>query len=95
MKLFLVLTLKKVALELGLLAEQEFNEWVVPGDMIGPMKYRLYMIWVNEKKDSKKSVNDVTLFKSYITLIRLMLLNLVLSKSINAYKLKKKNQERE
>jgi hypothetical protein len=49
MKLFLVLTLKKAALELGLLTEQEFNEWVVPGDMIGPMKYRLYVIWVNER----------------------------------------------
>lgn len=31
-------SLKKAALELGLLTEQQFDEWVVPGDMIGPMK---------------------------------------------------------
>ncbi len=31
-------TLKKAALELGLLTEQQFNEWVVPEDMIGPIK---------------------------------------------------------
>ena len=31
-------SLKKAALALGLLTEQQFDEWVVPGDMIGPMK---------------------------------------------------------
>lgn len=31
-------SLKKAALELGLLTEQQFDEWVVPGDMIGPME---------------------------------------------------------
>lgn len=31
-------TLKKAALELGLLTEQQFDEWVNPQDMIGPMK---------------------------------------------------------
>ena len=31
-------SLKKAALDLGLLTEQQFDEWVVPGDMIGPMK---------------------------------------------------------
>lgn len=31
-------SLKKAALELGLLTEQQFDEWVVPGDMTGPMK---------------------------------------------------------
>jgi len=31
-------SLKKAALDLELLAEQQFDEWVVPGDMIGPMK---------------------------------------------------------
>ena len=32
------LTLKEAALALGLLTEQQFNEWVVPEEMIGPMK---------------------------------------------------------
>jgi len=31
-------TLKKAALELELLTEQQFEEWVVPGDMTGPLK---------------------------------------------------------
>ncbi len=31
-------TLKKAALELGLLTEQQFNEWVVPEKMIDPIK---------------------------------------------------------
>ena len=31
-------SLKKAALDLGLLTEQQFDEWVVPGDMIGPIK---------------------------------------------------------
>ena len=31
-------SLKKAALDLGLLTEQQFDEWVVPGNMIGPMK---------------------------------------------------------
>jgi fumarate hydratase class II len=31
-------SLKKAALDLGLMTEQQFDEWVVPGDMIGPMK---------------------------------------------------------
>jgi len=31
-------SLKKAALALGLLTEQQFDEWVVPGDMIGPIK---------------------------------------------------------
>jgi len=31
-------TLKKAALELGLLTEQQFNEWIVPEAMIGPIK---------------------------------------------------------
>jgi len=31
-------SLKKAALDLGLLTEQQFDEWVVPGDMISPMK---------------------------------------------------------
>jgi fumarate hydratase, class II len=31
-------TLKKAALELGILTEQQFDEWVVPGAMIGPNK---------------------------------------------------------
>jgi len=30
-------SLKKAALDLGLLTEQQFDEWVVPGDMIGPI----------------------------------------------------------
>lgn len=32
------LTLKEAALALGLLTEEQFNEWVVPEEMIGPMK---------------------------------------------------------
>jgi fumarate hydratase class II len=32
-------TLKKAALELGFLTEQQFDEWVVPKDMTGPLKY--------------------------------------------------------
>jgi fumarate hydratase, class II len=31
-------TLKKAALELGLLTEQQFEEWIVPAAMIGPIK---------------------------------------------------------
>lgn len=31
-------TLKKAALELGLITEQQFDDWVVPGDMTHPMK---------------------------------------------------------
>jgi fumarate hydratase, class II len=31
-------SLKKAALDLGLLTEQQFDEWVVPKDMTGPMK---------------------------------------------------------
>ena len=31
-------TLKKAALELGLISEQQFDGWVVPGDMTHPMK---------------------------------------------------------
>ena len=31
-------SLKKAAIALGLLTEQQFDEWVVPGDMIGPIK---------------------------------------------------------
>lgn len=31
-------SLKKAALDLDLLTEKQFDEWVVPGDMIGPMK---------------------------------------------------------
>jgi len=31
-------TLKEAALALGLLTEQQFNKWIIPGDMIGPMK---------------------------------------------------------
>jgi fumarate hydratase class II len=31
-------TLKKAALELGLLTEQQFDEWIVPAAMIGPIK---------------------------------------------------------
>ena len=32
------ISLKKAALELGLLTEQQFDEWVVAADMIGPVK---------------------------------------------------------
>ena len=32
------ISLKQAVLELGLLTEQQFDEWVVPGDMIGPIK---------------------------------------------------------
>lgn len=32
------ISLKKAALELGLLTEQQFDEWVVAADMIGPLK---------------------------------------------------------
>jgi fumarate hydratase class II len=32
------LTLKEAALALGLLTEEQFNEWVVPEEMIGPIK---------------------------------------------------------
>ena len=31
-------TLKKAALELGLLTEQQFDDWIVPAKMIGPSK---------------------------------------------------------
>ena len=31
-------TLKKAALELGFVSEQQFNEWVKPEKMIGPSK---------------------------------------------------------
>jgi fumarate hydratase class II len=31
-------SLKNAAVDSGLLTEQQFDEWVVPGDMIGPMK---------------------------------------------------------
>lgn len=31
-------SLKKAALDLGLLTEQQFDGWIVPGEMIGPMK---------------------------------------------------------
>ena len=34
-------SLKKAALALGLLTEQQFDEWVVPGDMTGPIHDRL------------------------------------------------------
>ncbi|HEX7492715.1 MAG TPA: class II fumarate hydratase [Bacteroidales bacterium] len=34
-------TLKKAALELGLLTEEQFNEWIVPEEMIGPIKRNL------------------------------------------------------
>ena len=34
-------TLKKAALELGLLTEQQFNEWIIPEAMIGPIKRNL------------------------------------------------------
>jgi fumarate hydratase class II len=34
-------TLKKAALELGLLTEQQFEEWIVPAAMIGPIKRNL------------------------------------------------------
>jgi fumarate hydratase, class II len=34
-------SLKKAALALGLLTEQQFDEWVVPGKMIGPIHDRL------------------------------------------------------
>ena len=30
-------TLKAAALELGFLTEQQFDEWVVPGNMTGPI----------------------------------------------------------
>lgn len=32
------ITLKEAALELGLLTEQQFDEWIVPGNMTGPLK---------------------------------------------------------
>ncbi|HAQ21419.1 MAG TPA: class II fumarate hydratase [Prolixibacteraceae bacterium] len=32
------ISLKEAALELGLLTEQQFDEWVIPRDMIGPIK---------------------------------------------------------
>ena len=35
------LTLKEAAVELNLLTEQQFDEWVVPADMISPMKRKL------------------------------------------------------
>jgi fumarate hydratase class II len=35
------LTLKEAALELNLLTEQQFNEWVVPAAMIRPIKRKL------------------------------------------------------
>ena len=34
-------TLKKAALELRLLTEQQFDEWIVPAAMIGPIKRNL------------------------------------------------------
>ena len=33
-------TLKEAALALGHLTEEQFNEWVVPANMIGPEEYR-------------------------------------------------------
>ena len=33
--------LKEAALELGLLTEQQFDEWIVPAAMIGPNKRKL------------------------------------------------------
>jgi len=35
------ISLKKAALELGFMTEQQFDEWVIPGDMIGPMKNKM------------------------------------------------------
>jgi fumarate hydratase class II len=35
------LTLKEAALELNLLTEQQFDEWVVPAEMIRPFKKKL------------------------------------------------------
>jgi len=35
------LTLKKAAVESGLLTEKQFDEWVVPGDMIDPLKHNI------------------------------------------------------
>jgi fumarate hydratase class II len=34
-------TLKKAAMESGLLTEQQFDEWIVPANMIGPNKSNL------------------------------------------------------
>ncbi len=34
-------TLKKAALDSGLLTEQQFDEWIIPGDMTGPLKHKL------------------------------------------------------
>jgi fumarate hydratase, class II len=31
-------SLKRAAVELGFLTEEQFDEWVVPGNMTGPMK---------------------------------------------------------
>ena len=33
-------TLKESALELGLLTEEQFAQWVIPSDMIGPKPYK-------------------------------------------------------
>jgi fumarate hydratase class II len=35
------LTLKEAALELNLLTEQQFDEWVVPAEMIHPIQRKL------------------------------------------------------
>ena len=35
------LTLKEAALELNLLTEQQFDEWVVPAEMIRPVQKKL------------------------------------------------------
>lgn len=34
------LTLKQSALELGHLTEQQFNDWVKPGEMVGPTEFK-------------------------------------------------------
>ena len=34
------LTLKQSALELGHLNEQQFNEWVLPENMVGPTEFK-------------------------------------------------------
>lgn len=34
------LTLKEGAIQLGILTEEQFNEWVVPTQMLGPHQYK-------------------------------------------------------
>lgn len=52
-------TLKESALELGHLNEQQFNDWVVPEDMLGPKPYKKWEILRNRVSKWKKILINI------------------------------------